>query len=286
VKLPNAVATVAVVACAILMVWLVRTRQELALTRAQAAALKATKNDLSQRVADLETKAIDPAILKRLETDQREAIKLRGEVAKLKTAVSAAEAKAMATQVQARGTERSEMELEPATTNRFARVHERKLTANVAPGHGLVFGGWPVAPGKQTFALAVPTVREDSPGQVQVQAKWLEISDEALGKLNASLLVRAAGQQATVSPEELAEFIKTLEGTSGASILASPSVITLSGRQARISVSESRTAPDGSVVLLGPTMDLIPTLGADGTVEMAVNAKLTVPTEELAAAKQ
>ena len=80
-KLPNAVATVAVVACCILLLWLVQSRQELALTRAQAAALKATKNDLSQRIADLEAKSIDPAILKRLETDQRETIKLRGEVA-------------------------------------------------------------------------------------------------------------------------------------------------------------------------------------------------------------
>ena len=171
-KLPNAVATVAVVACAILLLWLVRSRQELALTRAQAAALKATKNDLSQRISDLEAKAVDPAILKRLEADQREAIKLRGEVAKLRSAVSAAETRAAASQNAATQAKSSELELEPISTNRFSRVHERKLNASVAPGHGLVFGGWPVAPGKQAFALAIPIIREDSPGQVQVQTKW------------------------------------------------------------------------------------------------------------------
>jgi hypothetical protein len=287
VKLPNAVATVAVVVCAIMLIVLVHSRQELALVRAQAAALKATKNDLSQRVADLDAKAIDPAILRRLETDQRETIKLRGEVAKLRTAVSDAETKAKTNQANAtRAVSGSELELEPATTNRFARVHERKLTVNVAPGHGVVFGGWQVAPGKQAFAVAVPTTSADSPGQVVVQTKWLEITDEALGKLDAKLLVRAAGQQATVDPDELQAFLKSVEVTPGMSILSSPTVTTLSGRQARISVSESRTVPDGSVVEFGPTVDLIPTLGADGNVEMAVNAKLTVPTEELTAAKQ
>ena len=285
-KLPNAVAMIAVVACAILLVVLVRSRQELSLVRAQAAALKAAKGDLSQRIADLEAKAIDPAIFKRLEADQRETIKLRGEVAKLRSAVSAAETRAAVSQNASTPAKSTELQLEPVSTNRFARVHERKVNASMAPGHGLVFGGWPVAPGKQAFALAVPTVREDSPGQVQVQTKWLEISDEALGKLNASLLVRAAGQQATISPEEVAEFIKTVEGTEGASILASPTVITFSGRQARISVNQAKTAPDGTQVLLGPTMDLIPTLGADGTVDVTVNAKLAVPTEELTAAKQ
>lgn len=283
-KSPGVAASIALVACVVLLALLVRSRQELALGRAQTAALKAANAELETRIASLEGAAVDPAIVTRLEADHREAIKLRGEVGNLKQALAAADKKLSAATPSRVG--KPVLETEEPSTNPYARVLQRKIAATLDLGQGVVFGGWPTQPGKQTFALAVPNVSPDDAGLVSVQTKLIEITDEALGKLNTTMLVRAAGQQTTIGAEELAAFIKSVEETPGASVLSSPTVMVSSGRQARVAVTSSRSYPDGNTVEFGPSIDMIPTLGADGKVEMVIDAKLTLPKEELSASTE
>ena len=279
-KPSNTVAVVALLGCVLLLGLLLRSNRQLDIANAALASTKSANADLSDQVNALQSKAVDDAALKRLQADQRDAIKLRAEVASLKQSLSTAEKKiananAQRSSIAPSSTPPSQ---EPAT-NPYTRVFGRKLNATVPTGHALLFGGWPNEAGNQTFAMAIPT-RDPAGGEtVTIQAKWFELSDEALSKIDPTTLVRAAGQQATMNPDQLAAFQKSLETTPGVSVLSSPTLSVFSGRQGRISIANSMTVPGTSTVLeLGPSIEFTPTLAADGnTVELAVDAKLTLP---------
>jgi hypothetical protein len=278
-KLSNTVAIAASIGCVILLALLLRSRDQLALANAALASTKSTNADLTEQVNNLQSKVIDDAVLKRLQADQREAIKLRGDNATLKKSLSTAESKLANANAQRTSITPSAAATTPEPgTNPYTRVFGRKLNATVPAGHALLFGGWPNEAGKQTFAMAVPT-RDPSGGEtVTIQAKLIELSDEALGKLDPTMLVRAASQQATMDPDQLASFSKSLETTPGVSVLSSPTLSVFSGRQGRISIGTSMTVPGTSTVLeLGPAIEFTPTLAANGNVDLAVDAKLTLP---------
>jgi hypothetical protein len=278
-KLSNTVAVAALIGCVILLALLLRSREELALANAALASTKSANAELNEQVNKLQLKVMDDAVLKRFQADQRDAIKLRGEVGNLKKSLSTAESKLANANAQRTSVTPFAAATSEPSTNPYTRVFGRKLNATVPAGHALLFGGWPNEPGKQTFAMAVPT-RDPSGGEtVTIQAKLFELTDEALSKLDTTALIRAAGQQATMNPDQLASFSKSLETTPGVSVLTSPTLSVFSGREGRISVSNHMTVPGTSTVLeLGPTIEFIPTLGADGsTVELAVDAKLTLP---------
>jgi hypothetical protein len=279
-KLSNTVAIAALIGCVILLALLLRSRDELALANAALASTKSANADLNDQVNRLQLKVVDDAVLKRLKADQREAIKLRGEVGNLKKSLSTAESKIANANAQRTSVAPSLAAINPEpSTNPYTRVFGRKLNATVPAGHGLLFGGWPNEAGKQTFAMAVPTRDPDGGETVTIQAKLFELTDEALSKLDTATLVRAASQQATMNPDQLANFSKSLETTPGVSVLTSPTLSVFSGREGRVSISNHMTVPGTSTVLeLGPTIEFIPKLGADGsTVELAVDAKLTLP---------
>jgi hypothetical protein len=275
-KPSNCAAIVFIVACAIVVAFLMRAREDLAVARAQIAALQAANADLTQRIADLENSHIDDAMLKRLQSDQREAIKLRAEVAKLKQSVAVAEAAAAAAKSSATSATNPPVD---AASNPYARVIGRKLIANVNLGHAVVFGGWQSVPGKQAFALAVPKLVPGTSDQLAVETRWFEISDEAMSKFDTAMLLRASGQQATLTPEQLESLVNVAKDTTGVDLLSAPNVSVPSGRPARISVTETRNTPNGPVEF-GPVMDVTPTLAADGTsVNLVLDAKLTFATE-------
>jgi hypothetical protein len=285
-KPANITALMALVACAVLAALLMRARQQIDIDQAQIASLQNANRDLTAHVGDLEQSHIDEAILKRLQADQREAIKLRGEVAKLKkslaSAESAAAAAAQAAQKSASTTKDSAGTPTDPGENPFVRVLGRKLKANVPLGHAVVFGGWQSAPGKQSFAITIPTLVAGTTDEIAVQTKWIEVADEALSKFDPALLLRAANQQVTLSPDQIEAFVKADRGVD---ILSSPTMTISSGRAGQIASTETRTTPNGPVEF-GPVMNFTPTLAADGaTVDLALEAKLTVPAAESTASK-
>src|SRR3954468_6901739 len=127
-KLPNTVAVAALLGCVILFALLLRSRHDLALANAALAATKSANTDLGEQVNDLQTKVIDDGILKRLQADQREAIKLRGDVSSLKKSLSAAENKvALASQ---RNSAPAAATTPEPNENPYTRVFSRKLNAS------------------------------------------------------------------------------------------------------------------------------------------------------------
>ena len=117
-KLPNFVVLAALVGCVILLALLLHSRNELALANAALAAVKSANADLSARVIDLEGKVVGDGVLKRLQADQREAIKLRGEVGTLKKSLATAESKATAAQTIASTAKRRK----PSLSRRIIRT--------------------------------------------------------------------------------------------------------------------------------------------------------------------
>jgi hypothetical protein len=151
-------------------------------------------------------------------------------------------------------------------------------------GHGLIVGAGPTGPGKQGFAMAIPTTDPNNPGVVTVSGKFFEISNEAFAKLNSASLLPGANAHGILTPEQLAILEKSAQETPGIDILASPSVAVFSGRDARVSATQLRQTPNGPVEF-GPSMSLTPTLGQDGsTIDLVMDAKLTLPADQSTAA--
>jgi type II secretory pathway component GspD/PulD (secretin)/beta-lactamase regulating signal transducer with metallopeptidase domain/tetratricopeptide (TPR) repeat protein len=80
-------------------------------------------------------------------------------------------------------------------------------------------------------------------------------------------------------------LLRGLEQRSGVDVLSMPSVTTLSGRQAKVEVSESKTVVVGATtnrepvtknIPLGPSVDIIPYVSADGqSIQMTIAANVT-----------
>lgn len=289
-KLPNIVALLAAIAGLVLLALLIRARNDLMLAQAAVASLKNANADLTVRVAEMERNKLDDALVKRLLADQREAIKLRGEITTLKKSLATAESAAAAANAAAQRLNSDEPAsksaiAEASPENPYTRVFTNQAHAILPAGHGMILGGWQTAPGKQGLAVAIPTTNENNPGAIMVSARFLELSDDAASKLNSITPLSAAGvnYHGILTPDQLAAFLKTAEQTPGVDVLGSPRVMVGSGREARVSVTREGQTPNGPVTL-GPSMSLTPTLGADGSIDLVVDAKLTLPTDPPTAA--
>lgn len=267
-----------------------RSESELAEARASIEKIQAELNELKKaRIAE--------ADLARLKADQRDAITLRGEVASLKQSLSsaqkaAADAQKMASAGKAPSAANPEpiFKIDPLPENNpEVVVHKTRLfSAQLASGQGLVLGGWQGSSGKRIFALVQP-VRIDAAGnqidgdapsagvadQITVTTKWVEASNESAAKLGLSNYLDNSGEQtALVDKAAFGDWLKTIQASEGVDVLNLPTVTTMSGRQARVSVAESHTTAAGPVEL-GPKMDLLPTVSEDGQIRIAIQASLT-----------
>jgi len=135
------------------------------------------------------------------------------------------------------------------------------------------------------------------PPQVEIEVKFCEVPEELLAapglKLHPAITeTNGAGTNAdstslrsVLTPEQARNVIQTLEQIQGVTILATPKVITPTGRQAQIKVVDVRTIVTGLDLTtntppapgqppehppvtkqfeFGPTVDLVPYVAADG----------------------
>src|SRR4051812_15397717 len=152
VKLPNIVALLAAIASLVLLALLIRARNDLMLAQAAVASLKNANADLTLRVAEMERNKLDDALVKRLLADQREAIKLRGEVTTLNKSLAAAESATAAANAAAQRLNSNQQASKSAnadapTENPYTRVFTNKAHAILPAGHGMILGGWQTGPG-------------------------------------------------------------------------------------------------------------------------------------------
>ena len=267
---------------------LFRSQMQLKATAASIEQALAEKNASEAQLAEAQSRVVNESELKRLKEDQREAIRLRGEVADLKQAVGAAqksredaERKAASAMAAPKKSQSAPAQL-PEDQNPFARVSVRKAAGVLSSGHALVLGDFESSPGKHTFALSIPKIDPANPGSVLIETKFIEFGEGAKPELLAAM--PKANANSLMTPEVLAAFLKSIENEPGVTILASPRIQTTSGNAGTVSITHgSANTPNGPVAF-GPQVEILPTVGADGSsVHLAIEAKIVTPADPNAA---
>jgi hypothetical protein len=248
-----------------------RVAAQLETRRAEAASAPLPENGWKRETPD-------DAELARLRSDQREAIKLRGEVAALKAALANAEKEKSTMRMQASARE-APPRADDAPLPPSARVSGASLSANLPSGYSMVLGDMKSTPGKLLYFIATPAQDESNPNVVNVQGRWIEFADDKERPEDLDLLRTKDGQIPRISSEQLTELIETLSKASGLDILTSPRISTSFGTRAEFSVFDTRETPDGPVNF-GPSMSVLPTLATDGSINLAVQTKITMPQPE------
>lgn len=106
---------------------------------------------------------------------------------------------------------------------------------------------------------APPEVEMVSPSQFLIESKFFEVPDSEWGGVGLDLLKK--GGSALMGPAEIGRLVAPLQSRTGVTSLAAPSVTTLSGRQAQVSVVEDEVetgAPPQSRFAL--SLDVIPNM--------------------------
>jgi hypothetical protein len=248
-------------------------------TSRQLDAQLATAHSELERLQDQSSAIANQQSVPRQNDAQQEAIKLRGEITNLKLALATAQsAAARAPKTPEPPKEESEpiLKTDPLPENNpDVSVLTTKLrTARLPSGHVLTLGGWESQPGKRAYVFIQPTSDPNGASQVSVTAKWVELTAEAAEKFRFGDFLDTSGEQSSFfKPIAFDETIKKLEAASGVDLLSTPTITTSSGRQARLSVAETRDTPGGPVAF-GPMLDIIPTIGPDGAIDITLQASL------------
>jgi type II secretory pathway component GspD/PulD (secretin) len=207
--------------------------------------------------------------------ERSELVRLRGQVAELRRDLKSMQ-QAMA---RAGGAASSAKPNNPAAEP--VQTFVANVQATVAPQQTLVTGGWKLPSGKHALFFIEPVVSDansDSPGQISVQTRIVELSEEALSRHGLTVLksdIAETGVQMLLTDAQQRQILGALEQEEGVSILAAPRLSTLSGRQAQIKIGEAYTTPTGESFETGPMLDLVPTVAADGrSVDMRVSAQM------------
>jgi len=262
----------------------------------QLATVRAENAGLQKQLAEASKAAISEGELNRSQGQQSEALKLRAEVAKLKQDV--AEAKRAAAAAALKGASSAETNKTPPILkvdplpedNMEVAVHKTEvMQTRMAPNSAILAGGWQGESGRRIFVLIRPTLmnsrgepisnnnaagEETAPNMITVESNWLEVSDETARKLRLPEIDGSGAQMAMLADFSMKQFKDEIGNAENIDFLTAPNVTTLAGRQARISVTESRDTSAGPVEF-GPKVDVLPSLAEDGsTLEVGFRAAI------------
>jgi len=222
--------------------------------------------------AKLTSERVDPAELNRLRDGQTELLRLRGQVSQLRQRL---------TETQA-ATNRTVTAKQPSpadeTTQSPVETYTAKATMKIGWQQTMVTGGWKLPSGNRGLVLLQPLADETNPNAVHVRAQILELPESlmtGLGNLDAS--GKDSRGYDVLTTAEARALLDKIKNTEGASIMASPSVITASGQQAQVAVVDTFTGPNGENYSVGPVVDITPTIApGNQLVELAVEARLNL----------
>ena len=152
----------------------------------------------------------------------------------------------------------------------------------------LIMGGWSPHAGQRMLVFITPTMIDpagnkvapplDTQSEIQIDAKFVEAPGDIFAKLGLQTLFTEQNSSTEVvrcSDAEFRAYINSIEQSDGADVLSAPRVTTLLGRQAGISVGDT-TMIAGKNQTLGPSLNLLPTLSADGlSVDLTAIAEFT-----------
>ena len=234
---------------------------------------------LRDEVEDLRKSQVDESELERARQAQSEVLRLRGEVSQLRDQLKK---ERLANQAAAAGAVAPPApvaeEVAPPVENYTAT-----LRATMAPQQMLVTGGWKMPNGKRSIVLMEPALIANNPGeapQVMIQAKIVELTEEAFSTAGLAAL-RSEGKttaaQSVLESDQARLLMESLLTTPGVNVLSTPRVSTLDGRQAQMKITNLKTI-GGTQYELGPSLDVIPRVLNDGTMDMSVTVRLQMET--------
>jgi hypothetical protein len=206
---------------------------------------------------------------------------LRGEVTRMKTEAARAQASASRTPAAQRPSAAATPQENETPMPVEFKTFALQARGAVPTGSTMTVGGWETKPGVHTFALMTPVANGDN---ITVQTRWVEGPRDVVQALNQFGDQVGRGSR-LLTPEQAAAFLTALQETEGVNVLGSPTVETISGREATISIGQAMPGPNNTFVHVGPELVLTPILGANGVIDLHANAKVTVPTEQQPAAR-
>ena len=128
-----------------------------------------------------------------------------------------------------------------------------------------MLGYWEIAPGMNGMAIVTPETTPE--GHVKMTAKLLHLSDAAVSDAEAHDLfpdIFDFENYSAIGPERLSELQTSLQKTRGVDMLSMPTVLTLPGQQASISIGNS----DEAMLSLGLQADAV---AADGGYDLSLD---------------
>jgi RNA polymerase sigma factor (sigma-70 family) len=265
-----ATALIAAVAAPMLLQQATIRRQDIELASLRNAVTEVDR--LRQENARLMAARVDPDEWSRLQAGNRELMRLRAEVARLRTAPGPDE--------QGVGAGLADIPEEPAesVTNAPPPVFRAELRASVPVGGTLVTGGWMTAPGQRSLVLMTPQlmVTGADDRQVLVESTFVEALEDVLSGMGLGVLfaeTETVTHGYVLAPAEAQEIARLLNETEGVNLLSAPRVTLVDGRQARISdLGPDRGVRGGRI---GVSVNLIPHISPDGqTVDLTVLAEM------------
>jgi len=245
-----------------------RLAEELTELRRPSAELETLRAE-NERLKKLEA---DSEELARLRKDQLELLRLRGETTTLRRRL----AEAANSSPPAQPPERTSAEL--ITPSPQVRVFGGETSAQIPHGQVLITGGWSLGDGRRLLALVTPQVVEADGRnpQIDIQATLIETPEDYLFGTDADSAGDPNQPRFTglLHDSQAQEILAAFGSTQGFKIISSPRVTTADGRQARLSMG-SEVMIDGEPVNIGPAIDLVPRITADG-IDLDMKAEVSV----------
>jgi hypothetical protein len=256
------------------------------LQQRQVGRLQAENAALQRQAANLARRsqgepAAVPAASKadpgRLADQQRELLRLRGELARLRNHGGPTAAGSPATGAPpAADATAGQAGADPVP---FAASG----TASVRSGESFATGGWTTAPGTRTFFLATPTLTHPASDATNIAVAMclLKVPE---GDLPPSLLQHLApstgGESPILTGADAALLVAKLKASNETNIVSRPQVVTADGVPASMFIGETRPNPDGTQREIGTRIDLSPQVAGDGqTIRLGVSLEY-VPRED------
>ena len=133
----------------------------------------------------------------------------------------------------------------PAARKPLTITYKGKV--RLKPGESAVLGYWEIAPGMNGMAIVTPETTPE--GHVKMAAKLLQMSDAAVADADAHDMfpdIFDFENYSAIDPQRLGELQSKLQSTRGADMLSIPTVTSLLGQPASISIGNS----DGTLLSL------------------------------------
>jgi hypothetical protein len=243
-------------------------RRENALLRQQLVDIKQAHDALA------ESSRRQAEQWQKLQGEKGEAIRLRGEMTRLRQQLREAE---LASRAAVRPTNSTSVDANAAKP--MVESFRAVARARLAWSQTLVTGGWKTKEGKHTFVFVdASKIPNEEPLQLDLRTKYLELPDELLAQHGLAGLISDKNDttaQSSITREQMLALFESLKDQPGVDLLSAPTVTTLDGRQAQIKSVDVVTTPDGQQHELGPSVDIVPSVTANGeSIDLTVIASL------------